>query len=583
MTSYNSAKLDRPSKKNLLFVAFSLCIVTFSLYWQALNHEFVYDDIWYIIENPTVSQGLSLKGVRWAFVLSEKENTYYHPLSWLSHMLDVEIYGLAPVGHHLSNIILHCLNTIVLFWIFFSLTRKTLASVIVALLFAIHPINIETVAWVAERKNLLSAFFGFCAILAYKRYSEVLNLKSYLVVCFLFVLGLLAKPALVILPLLLLLLDFWPLARLQVGNNDVRMFMRLVLEKIPLFILSAASVLVASASLDLYGNLKPVSKVPLLVRMANALCASVKYIYKLIFPVGQSVLYPFPSSVPVANWSVALIFLVFVSFLCVKNAKKKPYYFLGWFWFLIALLPVSGLLQAGLWPSMADRWAYFPAIGIFIIIAWTAEKIYRQAGKLMRISFSTLGVIVLILFITITYNQIKTWQNSFSLFQQAIIHAPDHYVVNLNYANALFDNGRIEEAIKYYRKAISLDPGSFKAHRNLANALMKQSDYEQAILHYKKALDLLPGKDASASRTHFALGNAYESLHDLRNASVEFFKAIEMDSNFVEAYNRLGIILADMGRVEEAVALFQKALQLRPDDEIMRQNLNYAQKILQNQ
>jgi len=255
MTFNYSAKTIPGSRNILLFISFFLCIVIFALYWQTLKHQFVFDDKLYIMESPYVSEGLSLKGLQWAFTLSEKEATYFHPLAWLSHMLDVAIYGLKPAGHHLSNIILHCLNAILLLWIFSSLTKNILAGTIVAMLFAIHPINIETVAWVVERKNLLSTFFGFCTILAYKRYTEVTNLPSYLFVCLLFLFSLLAKPSLAFLPLLMLLLDYWPLARLQFDKTAAKTFMKLVLEKIPLFILSSALVLVSSASLSKYGNM----------------------------------------------------------------------------------------------------------------------------------------------------------------------------------------------------------------------------------------------------------------------------------------------------------------------------------------
>jgi hypothetical protein len=530
----------------LLLISFSLCLLIFALYWQTLNHEFVFDDSLYV-ENPVVSQGLSLKGLSWAFSLSGKDTTYFHPLSWLSHMRDVEIYGLKPAGHHLNNLILHCCNTLLLFWIFSSLTKNITASTIVALLFAIHPINIETVAWVTERKNLLSTFFGFCTILAYKRYADTKTPTRYLAVCFLFLLSLLAKPALAILPILLFLLDFWPLARVKLGKNAAPKLMKLVLEKIPLLILSVASVLVASASLAMHDNMHSVSEVSLQLRIANALVSPVKYIIKLVFPFGQSVFYPFPHSVPVTQWAGSLLLLGLASFLCLKLLKKQPYFFFGWFWFLIAQLPVSGLLQAGLWPAFADRWAYVPVIGLFVIFAWPAEKMFRSAGKQMRICLAFCGLVATIFLMAVTNNQIKTWQNSLSLFKQAIIYAPDHYVINNNYASALLENNRIEEAIKYFQRAISFDPGSGKEYR-----------------------------------FHFALGDAYEKAKDYENASIEYAAAIKLNPDFIEAYNSLSIVLAEQGKIGEAVALLQRALKLKPDDRIVRQNLLYAEKLLQN-
>jgi protein O-mannosyl-transferase len=574
-------KSEHDRKNILILISFFLCLAIFVLYWQTLKHEFVFDDIWYVVKNPVVSKGLSLEGLRWAFTLSGKEAAYFHPLTWLSHMLDVEVYGLNPVGHHLTNIILHCFNTVLLLWLLVRFTKNVPASSIVALLFAVHPLNIETVAWVAERKNLLSTFFGFCTILAYGRYAEKTNPGRFLLVCLLFVLSLLAKPSLVILPLILLLLDFWPLGRLQFEKPDPQKIIRLVVEKIPLFILSIASVLLASASLRIYSNMVAFSKIPLQLRIANALVSPIKYFLKIIAPFGQSVFYPYPTSVPVVYWAGSLLLLLLGTLLCLKNIKKHPHYFFGWCWFLVGLLPVSGLLQNGLWPGMADRFVYFPAIGIFIIIGWTAANLYRLAGRKIKVWFPIFGLIITLYFMIICYGQIKTWQTPLTLFQQAIIYAPNNYVINLNYANALVDNGRVQEAVPYYEKAIALDPGSYKAHADLANAFMKMRRYEEAIPHFRAALKLISKKDPILEgQIHFVLGGAYEQLNDLQNAATEYLRATQADPNIADAYNALGIVLAGEGKVEEAVAMFQKAVLLRPEDELFRQNFDRARKLL---
>lgn len=581
MTTDHATITEKNKKKILLFISFCLCLAIFSIYWQTLSHEFVYDDIWYVRDNPAVSQGLSLKGLRWAFALSEKESSYYHPLAWLSHMLDVQIYGLNPPGHHLTNIILQCLNTLLLFHLLTKLTGNIAASTIAALLFAVHPINIETVAWVAERKNLLSVFFGFCTIEAYRRYAKKTGTLRYLTVCLLFLCSLLAKPTLAILPLLLLLLDFWPLARLQPDKTWGKTLVTLGVEKIPLLLLGLALVLLASVSSSMYGIMVPFSGVSLQLRIANALVSTVKYIWKIFVPLGQSMFYPYPTAVPLTHWAGALLLLLFVTCWSLLQIKKRPYFFTGWLWFLIALLPVSGLLQNGLWPAMADRFAYFPTIGLFIIIGWTAESAYRAAGRRIRAFLSFTALAATLFFLTVSFLQIKTWQNPLTLFRQAIIHAPDSYVVNLNYANALYENGQIAKSIGYYQKAISLDPASAKAHCDLANAFVKQHRYAQAISHYRSGLELTPADDPLAGRIHFAIGGAYEKLGDLANATGEYFKAIQLNPDFAASYNSLGIILAEQGQVEEAITLFRKGLQLAPDDRIIRQNLEHAQKLLQ--
>ena len=574
-------KAEHGRRNILILISLFLCSVIFLLYWQTLKHEFVFDDIWYVVKNPVVSMGLSLEGLRWAFTLSGKEAAYFHPLTWLSHMLDVEVYGLNPVGHHLTNIILHCLNTLLLLWLLVRFTKNVPASSIVALLFAVHPLNIETVAWVAERKNLLSTFFGFCTILAYGRYAEKTNPGRFLLVCLLFLLSLLAKPSLVILPLILLLLDFWPLGRLQLDKTDAQKIIRLVVEKIPLFILSIGSVLLASASLRIYGNMVAFSKIPLSLRIANALVSPIKYLLKIIAPFSQSVFYPYPTSVPVFYWAGSFFLLLTGTLLCLRNIKKHPHFFFGWCWFLVGLLPVSGLLQNGLWPAMADRFVYFPAIGIFILTGWTVVNLYRSAGRRVKVWLFTFGLIITLYFMIICYGQIKTWQTPLTLFQQAIVCAPNNYVINLNFANALVDNSRAREAVPYYEKAIALDPGSYKAHADLAGAFMKMHRYQEAIPDFRDALKLIGEKDRMLEgQIHFALGGAFEQLNDRENAATEYLRATQADPDLVDAYNALGIALAGEGKVEEAVAMFQKAVLLRPEDKLFRENLDRARRLL---
>jgi tetratricopeptide (TPR) repeat protein len=395
---------------------------------------------------------------------------------------------------------------------------------------------------------------------------------------------LLAKPSLVILPLILLLLDFWPLGRLQLDKPESQKIIRLVVEKIPLFILSIASVLLASASLRIYGNMVAFSKVSLPLRIANALVSPVKYLLKIMAPFGQSVLYPYPSSVSVVYWVGSLLLLVLGTLLCLRSIKQQPYYFVGWCWFLVGLLPVSGLLQNGLWPAMADRFVYFPAIGIFIIIGWAAVNLYRSAGMKKKVGLSIFGLIITLYFMTVAYGQIKTWQTPLTLFRQAIIYAPENYVVNLNYAKALADNSRLQEAVPYYEKAIALDPGSYKAHADLGSALMKMRRYREAIPHFRAALKLMSVPDpVLGGQIHFALGGVYEQLNDLQNAASEYLRATRADPDLVDAYNALGIVLAGEGKVEQAVAMFRKAVLLRPEDKLFRENLDHARKLLRQQ
>jgi len=569
-----------PSLRTILIIVALLSGAIFAVYWQTLDHQFVYDDYWYVVNNEHVANGLNIDGVRWSFSLSEKEASYYHPLSWLSHMLDVEIFGLHPAGHHLSNILLHWFNSLLLFWFFWGTTRNTRASAIVALLFAIHPINVESVAWVAERKNLLSTFFGFCAILAYKKYAAAKGPYPYLTVCFFFLLSLLAKPTLAILPAILLIIDYWPLHRFRAnGSIPPARLIKLVIEKLPFFFLSLAAVVVASTSLSNYNNMHS-SALPLQLRLANALVAPIKYLLKILVPIDHSIFYPFPTSIPAVYWAGSLLLLCIVSFCTILVMRKEPYFFSGWFWFLVSLLPVSGVMQAGLWPSIADRWAYIPGIGIFVIIAWSAEEMYAAAGRVLRPFLLAVGIGIVLFLFAATFSQVKIWRSPLTLFQQALRAAPENYVVNLNYANALLENGMIDQSIQYYEKALSLNKDSSKAHLNLANAFVRQDKFQQAIKHYRTSLQHLPADDPSSPQIHFALGNAYERMHDLKNASIEFSTTIQLKPDFIEAYNALGIVLAEQGNVEKAVALFKKGLQLKPDDPVIRKNLEHCRKLL---
>ena len=442
-------------------VCLFLVIGILAVYWQVGNHEFVnYDDKDYITENQHVQAGLTLKSIAWAFTSTYASN--WHPLTWLSHMLDCEIYGLNPRGHHFTNVFFHILNSILLFLIFKRMTGAFWKSAFVAALFAIHPLHVESVAWAAERKDVLSTFFCMLTMGAYILYVENQGIKKYLLTVLLFTLGLMAKPMLITLPFVLLLLDYWPLGRF----NKRSPALQLIWEKIPLFVLTAVSSIVtflvqqkAMSSLEVF---------PITARIFNALVSYLSYIVKMIWPFHLAIFYPYPGMPPVWQIAGACLLLVFISCIAIRTVRRYPYFAVGWLWYLGTLVPVIGLVQVGL-QSMADRYTYIPLTGIFIIIAWgipdlIAKWRYKKIGL-----FITTTTLISILMIC-TWSQVGCWRNSITLFSHAINVTENNSVAHNNLGSAFADQGKASETIKHYAEALRIDPMYADAHYNLGNA-----------------------------------------------------------------------------------------------------------------
>ena len=366
-------------------ICLGLVISILLCYWQVRNYEFInFDDDLYVTDNRNVQAGINRSGIKWAFSFEDKNKTHWHPLSWLSHMTDIQLYGMNPGQHHLTNVIFHIFNTLLLFFVLYRMTGKVWQPAIVAALFGVHPLNVESVAWVAERKNVLSTFFFMLTLLAYALFSEKPNTFRYLLIVIFFIFGLLSKPMLVTLPFVLLLIDIWPLGRielLQPGNKRWCILGRLILEKIPLFILSGLSTFLGSASLQGLGSYISLQTAPMTLRLSNALVSYVKYMGKMIWPHNLAVFYPFPKIIPIYQTLGAFILLVWVSFMFFAAFKRRPYLTIGWLWFLGTLVPVIGLIQVGLWPALADRWAYLPMIGLLIIATWGGGRYNRQVSS----------------------------------------------------------------------------------------------------------------------------------------------------------------------------------------------------------
>ena len=607
-------------RQRTLLVCLILLITTLTVYGQVSGFDFVsLDDNLYVSENPHIRSGLTQNSLAWSFSFQEKEKNYWHPLTWISHMLDVELYGLEPGRHHLTNVLFHTLNSLLLFIALNWMTGATWRSAVVAILFALHPLNVESVVWIAERKNVLSAFFWMLTLIAYKYYTQRPMFLRYLAVCIAFALGLLAKPMLVTLPFVLLLLDYWPLQRWSLAgsnssnrlNNNSR---RLIFEKVPLLVLSALSVYISSKSVQQEGDIISLELVPLLLRIETALVSYVTYIRKMIWPQDLSVYYPFPDQVPASQLLVAVAILVSLSALAIWGLKRRPYLAVGWFWFLGTLVPVMGLVQVGLWPALADRWAYLPLIGLFLMIAWGITELikgWHHKRKILAIASVTL---ILLLSIN-THIQIRHWRDSVALFKQAVkvvgsasmpqnklgsafIYnnlalalvkdgrtdealqnfltavnlVPDSPRINNDFGYFLLQSGEVKEAVGYLSRAVDLNPANAFAHYDLATALMQSEQFDDALSHYRIALNLAPDSNHILND----LANLLVVLDRSAEALSYYAKALDLDPNDPEVHNNMGVVLIHIGRSKEAVDHFRLALQLNPKYTEAKINLNLA-------
>lgn len=480
-----------------------LIVVPLAVYWQTGSHEFVnYDDPGYVVENPHVNTGLTGDNIRWAFTAISNSN--WHPLTWLSHMLDCQLYGLTPKGHHLTSVFLHIVNAVLLFVLFRRMTGAQWQSAFVAALFALHPLHVESVAWVAERKDVLSASFFMLTLLAYTRYAERPTLGRYLPVFFSFVLGLMAKPMLVTLPFILLLLDYWPLGRSQAKPAGLR----LVLEKIPLFVLSIASSIITIYAQNTEGAISSMEAIPFVSRLANTVLAYAGYIEKTVWPARLIVLYPLTDQMPVWKVAGAILLLVCVSAIVFRQARRFPFLPVGWLWFLGMLVPVIGLVQVGS-QSMADRYTYLPLIGLFIMIAWGGAELLEK-WRHRRIALFASAVTIIMLLSSVTWLQIRHWKNSVELLSHALKFTSNAFLYN-NLGLALASQGKLDEAIIQYTKALQLNPNDDFAHYNLGLAFAKQGKLSEAVYHYSESLRINPGDSETRALLDF-------TLNQLKNA-----------------------------------------------------------------
>lgn len=562
-------------RRSLLIVSLFLAIIILFVYGQVRDFDFInFDDGWYVTENPYVRSGITKESLGWSFSFENKDKSYWHPLSWISHMLDVELFGIDSGRHHLTNVFFHILNTLFLFIILKRMTGEFWRSALVATLFAVHPINVESVAWVAERKTVLSTFFWMLTLLSYVFYTEKSSLTRYLVVIFFFILGLLAKPMLVTLPFVLLLLDFWPIGRIgfqQPGLEGRSHVVGLLLEKIPFLLLSGLCIYLASASVQGARNVITLDAVPVKLRLANALLSYVVYIKKIIWPQNLAVYYPYPATLPLWQILSATVFLIGVSTLAIRSTIKHPSWTVGWFWYLGTLVPVAGLMQVGLWPAMADRWAYVPLIGLLLVIVWGIPDFQNLEWQRKNGMFFVLVACCIALSIT-AHIQVGKWANSIALFSHAVHVTDDNAVAHNNLANALADKGRFNDAAKHISAALRIKPNDAGAYNNMGTTLMNIGNYEEAIPYFYKAFQINP-RYADA---HYNLAIALKAQGKISDGINQYRMALRLDPDNIKVLNNLANALIEKGLVREGLHYYQAALSIDPKDPEILNNYGVA-------
>jgi Flp pilus assembly protein TadD len=521
-------------RRSTMLVAAALFALVAAIYGQVRGHAFVdFDDGEYVYENPTVREGLTAHGVAWAFTTTHAAN--WHPLTWLSHMLDVELFGLDPGWHHVVAALLHSLNAVLLFLVLRSATGAPWRSAFVAALFAAHPLHVESVAWVAERKDVLSATFFLLTIGAYVRYARAPGAGRYAVVASMLALGLLAKPMLVTVPFVLLLADVWPL-----GRHRRDPWKRLLVEKLPLLALAVASSVVTLVAQSSKAATASAEAFPIPIRIANAVASCVEYLEKAAWPSGLAVFYPHPASlgesVPALRVAVAGAVLASATALAVWQARRRPYLLVGWLWFLGTLVPVIGIVQVGA-QAMADRYTYIPLLGIFLAIAWGAGEVAeRWPGARPALAATGAGVVAALA--AAAYVQAGTWRDARSL----------------------------------YSHAIAVTRRNFVAWNNLGMDHLRRRELPEARASFEQAIRAKP----DCAMAHYNLGVTLGDLGDVPAAMGEYLETIRLDPAYVEAWVNAGILYRRTGDVPAAISFHLGALRLRPDDAVALEDLALA-------
>jgi len=570
---------------NKVLICLLLTLSVLTVYWQVNDFEFInYDDPRYVNENHVIRQGVTLPGIRWAF--GEVYASNWHPLTWISHMIDVELFGLDPGKHHLVNVLLHVLNTILLFLVLERMTGAIWRCAAVAAIFAVHPMHVESVAWISERKDVLSTFFWMLTMMGYLWYVKRRTALRYLGMLLWYVLGLLSKPMLVTLPCVLLILDFWPLRRWDPFQKDTADhartadsvcadspntgFLLLVLEKIPLMILALVSSVITFYAQKSGGAVSSLEQLDLGYRLLNAVTAYAAYLCKMVWPVHLSVFYPYPEGLSafVVAFSAGILLLISVSVALL--AKKHRYLIAGWSWYLGTLVPVIGIVQVGA-QSMADRYTYIPSIGILIMVVWGLSDLLSGRRQGMMVA-GTAAVSATLLLMATTWVQVGFWRTSETLFRHALGVTRNNYVAHNKLGLALFEKGDIAGAISHFRATIRISPNYPKGYINLGQALALKKDYQGASENYRKSLSI----DPSNADAHAGLGTLLAGMNRVDDAGRHFADALRTNPGSIEAHNNLGNLLLQTGDYDEAIRQYSEALRIDPHNAEVYNNMGTA-------
>ncbi len=550
-----------------------LVIMVLGVYWPVQNFEFVnYDDQLYITENYRIQTPVTSKSILDAFMDIHTGN--WHPLTMLSHLLDWQLFGVNAGGHHWTSLIIHVFNTVLLFLLFQILTGALWRSAFIAALFAIHPINMESVAWIAERKNVLSTFFWILTMLCYVWYVKAPGWTRYLTVLICFIFGLMCKPMLVTLPFVLLLLDFWPLNRMTIlaGQNQSAGSVQkartsfLILEKIPLLMVSAFFIGITIYTQKIGNVFYNPHELPLFDRLANIVFSYGLYIKKLFFPTDLSVFYPFH---PIPVWQVVLVLFILISatIMACKYFKKYPYLIVGWFWYLGTLIPVIGFIQVGR-QSMADRYAYVPFIGLFIILAWTVPQIFAKL-RYSKIYASILAIGFIVILMISSYSRVSIWQNTRTLFEDALkINSTNYFAYNVlgvEEANL----GRNGKALSYYYVSLKMNPQYEQAYNNAGNAFLKLGKHQDAYNCYQKAISI----NSKLAIAYHNIGVLFAINNKADEAVINFEKALKITPDDINTHMSMGNLLLSKGNLEDAMLHFEKVINLNPRNTESRKRL----------
>ena len=560
------AGASRSSAQDQSWVIAICCFLTVAVaavYAQMGSHEFIiFDDNEYIFENPHITSGLSFANIRWAFTAFFSNN--WHPVTWMSHMLDCQLFGLNAGQHHLMGAAFHLANTLLVFLLLRKLTGTLWQGAFVAAAFALHPMHVESVAWASERKDVLSTFFALLTIACYTAYAQRPTLLRYATFFLLFVLGIMAKPMLVTMPFVLMLLDYWPLHRfgdaragaLRVPKQSIG---RLLVEKLPMLLVVIASSALTLAAQSKGGVVRSLEEVTVPMRLTNALVSWVRYAFKLLVPLQQAFYYPYPKTPPVVAAIGAALLLLAITWFVWNSRKERPWALVGWLWFVGTLVPVIGLVQVAT-QAIADRYAYIPSIGLFVIMAFGVAELSRRWPSRAAVLACT-AAIVLGVYGTKAWTQTRYWKDSVTLFSHDAAIIPDNVLASRNLGVAYFRLGNYDSAIAAIKNVLRVYPHDEISIFDLATAYDRVGSLAEADSCYRVAIELVP----SHVEARYNRGSLLNRMNRYEDAAAEFREAVRIRPDYFEAYNNLGNALGHLGKDDEAVAAYQKALSLNPN------------------